>query len=360
MTTLEFLPTRDLKIVLEGLTPAQAESVARYGEFLIERELPVIYSGSHFSKIIGVDSHYLFAITNKPSNFYRVFNIPKKNGGRRTIKEPLPLLKLIQRWILNNIVENIERSPYVKSYIKGMNLKHNARFHMRQDFVFKIDLERFFDHISLRHVYEIFYTAGYTREVSTLLAKLCLADGTLCQGAPTSGALSNIVLLDFDHKLFDYCRSNGFRYTRYSDDITVSGEINTTVNFKELLIYVSELALNYGFKINKGKSRVFKRNTRQEVTGIVVNERLSAPKPLRRRFRQEVYYVERYGPRGHADRNGEALDECLARLIGMASHLLFVRPDDEFVRAKKELLVRTMRGSSTKPPADWAFNEILF
>lgn len=320
----------------------------------------MIYSGPHFSKIIGVDSRYLFAVTNKPSNFYRSFSIPKRNGGRRRIREPLPLLKAVQRWILNNIIEEIKPSPYVKSYVRGMDLKHNARFHMKQDFVFKIDLENFFDSINIDHIYRIFYSTGYTKEVAVLLSKLCLAEGVLCQGAPTSGALSNIVLSEFDYKIFEYCRSNKFRYTRYSDDITISGSISGAINFHELLIYVSELARDYGFKINKGKSRVLRRNTRQKVTGIVVNERLAAPKPLRQRFRQEMYYLEKYGARGHADRNHEKVDECLARLIGVASHLLFVRPDDDFVRSKKELLLRAMRGSSIQPPAVWQLDDFPF
>ncbi|RVD22562.1 RNA-directed DNA polymerase [Mesorhizobium sp. M4B.F.Ca.ET.017.02.2.1] len=343
------LISRNINVIFDGLTEAQIAAVQSYSASLADRDLPTIYSPVHLCQVVGVSPQYLFAVSNDPKRFYRGFSIPKRNGGRRFIQEPLPLLKAVQRWLLANILEKVGVSPFVKSYIKGINLKHNSRFHIGQDFVFKLDLESFFDRILTKDVVEVFYKAGYTRDVSIFLAKICVSNGRLCQGSPTSGAISNIVLLEFDLTLFEFCRSRGFRYTRYSDDITISGKMDAGTNFHEILLFISELASANGHKINKGKSQVLYRHNRQKVTGIVVNEKLTVPRPVRRRFRQELFYFERYGPRGHAERIGEGLDQCVARLIGQASHLLFVRPDDEFVRVKKDLLLRVLRQMDADP-----------
>lgn len=343
------LPSRNINVIFDGLTEAQKVALSKYDALLSDRQLPIIYSPVHLCQIVGVDPQYLFAVSNEPRRFYRGFSIPKRNGGKRFIQEPLPLLKAVQRWLLANILDNVSVSAFVKSYRKHSNLKQNARFHIGQDFVFKLDLESFFDRIKESAVVDVFYSAGYTKELSIFLSKLCVSQGHLCQGSPTSGAISNIVLFEFDHKLFEFCRERTFRYTRYSDDITISGKLGADVNFHEILWFVSELAIGYGHKINKGKSQVLYRHNRQKVTGIVVNQKLAVARPIRRRFRQEVFYFERYGPRGHAQRIGERLDQCVARLIGQASHLLFVRPDDEFVRDKKELLLRVRRQMDADP-----------
>ena len=44
----------------------------------------------------------LYSISNRIENNYKVYKIKKHNGNYRTIYSPKPLLKSIQRKILNN------------------------------------------------------------------------------------------------------------------------------------------------------------------------------------------------------------------------------------------------------------------
>ncbi|WP_302051573.1 reverse transcriptase domain-containing protein [Sphingopyxis sp. BSNA05] len=48
-------------------------------------------------------------------------------------------------------------------------------------------------------------------------------------GAPTSPAISNILLYEFDQKLIERAGDLGLTVSRYADDITVSGESVTNI-----------------------------------------------------------------------------------------------------------------------------------
>ena len=111
------------------------ESNLKYAKNLYENHVPIIYNLEHFSRLVGYQKKYVKAACCGSSSFYRSFTIKKKNGGERKISEPLPSLKEIQRWILDNILNQVEISRYAKAYIKGKSVKENARFHRAQNVV---------------------------------------------------------------------------------------------------------------------------------------------------------------------------------------------------------------------------------
>src|SRR5438034_755250 len=65
--------------------------------------------------------------------------------------------------------------------------------------------------------------AGRLAVAAALLTKLCTHDGSLPQGAPTSPRLSNLVNHRLDARLFALARKRNVAYSRYADDITISG-----------------------------------------------------------------------------------------------------------------------------------------
>lgn len=75
-----------------------------YASKLNQAGLPIIYDLNHLSLLVGYDSEYLLRAISNKSNFYRAYQVAKKSGGKRDIAEPLPSLKEIQRWILDNIL----------------------------------------------------------------------------------------------------------------------------------------------------------------------------------------------------------------------------------------------------------------
>ena len=135
-------------------------------------------------------------------------------------------MKEIQRWILENILYRFEVSPYAKAYIKNKSIKDNVRFHRRQRKVLSLDVKNFYNHLTDWMVYQLFIEVGYSESVAMMLTNLCCLDGSLPQGAPSSAALSNILMKDFDYKVGYFCKKSKIRFTRYADDMTFSGDFD--------------------------------------------------------------------------------------------------------------------------------------
>jgi len=308
------------KLSFPVLSEVENTALEKYEEQITLNGCPVIYSVSHFAALVGHTVDFIYGVTNKPSKFYRTFAIQKKSGfGSREISAPLPNLMIVQRFILHKILNHIKVDDSAKAFKKKSSIKDAARLHRRQKILLKCDVKNFFGSIEEWRIISIFFAVGYTKELSIVLAKLCTLNGFLPQGAPTSGSLSNILLISFDRKMLKFCKRLGLRYTRYADDICISGErLNTT----DVFAFVGKLLADYGLVLNPKKNRVLRQNNRMIVVGIVVNEKMSAPKELRQSVRQEFYYIKKYGLHEHCSRNSFRSPEYeLERLIGQISHI---------------------------------------
>jgi len=100
----------------------------------------------------------------------------------------------------------------------------------------------------------------------------------LPQGAPTSPALANLCAFRLDLRLHAYCGRVGARYTRYADDLAISGGPQLRRQADRLVEAVGRLAADEGFRLNPAKTRVQGRAGRQGVTGLVVNGRPNLPR----------------------------------------------------------------------------------
>lgn len=296
-----------------------------YAHQLHMQKLPIIYCGAHFSDLVGYKTDYIYGATNSPEHFYRSYKIPKRNGKSRKITEPLPSLKEIQSWILVNILENIPVHPAAKAYQKGLSIHDNARFHRSQELVLKIDIKNFFPSITPRFINATFKRLGYSKEVSKLLTELVIYKNGLPQGAPTSPALSNLIMYKIDKRVFAYARSKNLRYTRYADDLTISGDFNV----KEVISFATTILKEYGFQVNTDKTRVLRKSNRQIVTGVVCNEKLQAPKEVRRALRKEIYYIKTYGLDSHIKYIDNSKRNYVENLMGRANYILQLNPYDK-------------------------------
>lgn len=240
----------------------------------------------------------------------------------------MPNLKIIQRWILDNILNNIPVSPYAKGFVKDRSIKDSARFHRKQPKVLSLDISDFFGSINTPKVNNLFFECGYSKRLCYFLTRLCTHSGALPQGAPTSPAISNIIFHESDLKIARYCSERSIRYTRYADDMTFSGDFPVG----DLIDFVKKTIKSNQLKLNEEKTRLMKQHERQEVTGIVVNKKLQAPRPLRRKLRQEVHYIERFGIEAHLARLNETRSNYINHLRGIANFILYINPSDKEAR----------------------------
>lgn len=295
-----------------------------YARSLHEKRLPIIFDQKHLALLVGYIPDYLHRVSNSQKHFYRFFKILKISGGYRKIEEPLPSLKEIQRWILDNILYQPQISKFAKAFIRGRSIRENARFHRKQEQVLTLDIKDFFSSIKASRVAAFFKRIGYNKAVSTMLTKLCTLNNHLPQGAPTSPALSNLLSIRMDRRLSAYALKNGIRYTRYADDLTFSGSFNPS----SVIRLVRQVLFQDGLELNEDKTRLMLKHKRQEVTGIVVNKKMQAPRPLRRKLRQDIYYIDKYGLDPHMAKTNKERANYVNHLRGIADFILFVNPKD--------------------------------
>ncbi len=283
----------------------------------------------------------LYSISNRIERNYKVYKIKKRNGKYRTIYSPNPLLKNIQKNILKNILNERSISKYAKAYHKGTCLKDNAYPHLNKKIILKLDIIDFFENIEYQTIYnECFNKSYFPKAIGHLLTYLCTYESRLPQGAPTSSYISNLVMKDFDNELGNWCSKNNISYTRYSDDMTFSGDFNPTIVIQK----VRKMLYKYNLKINNKKIHVTNHSQQQNVTGIVVNDKLQLSSKYRNNIRQAIYYINKYGLTSHLEKINYQ-DEPTKYLNSLYGKILYVLSIDnnnqEFIKYKsyiKELL----------------------
>ena len=170
-----------------------------------------------------------------------------------------------------------------------------------------------------------------------MLTKLCCLDNCLPQGAPTSPYLSNLCCRELDNRVGNYVVKAGFRYTRYSDDITISGTI-TDKQISSLHKFITKVINENHFKINQNKTRVLHKSNRQAVTGVVLNSKISAGSETKREIRQIVYYIQKYGIESHLQQIMNDQPNYLNHVLGKINWVLFLEKNNEEFKKYKAIM----------------------
>lgn len=140
-----------------------------------------------------------------------------------------------------------------------------------------------------------------------------LAFPHLAQGSPTSPALANLAAHGLDRRLTGLAGRFGATYTRYADDLTVSGDRALLRHAGRIVALVGDIATDEGFRLNDGKTRVRSRAQRQLVTGLVVNDRPNVTRADYDRLRAVLHDAARHGP---ATANRARHPDFRAHLLG--------------------------------------------
>jgi RNA-directed DNA polymerase len=296
---------------------------------LVEKDLPVIFDLGHLAALLGLEKIDLARIVGAPSRFYREFTIPKRRGGEREIAAPYPLLLEIQRWIGKNILLKEVVHDAAQGFVVGRSIVTNAKMHVGVPCILKMDIAEFFPSISIARVIGIFQGAGYPPKVAYYLASLCCRDGRLPQGAATSPAISNIVGKPIDRRIAGLAARLNLNYTRYADDMTLSGRSIPL----DLPARVEKIVRAEGFSINGGKTVLSLHGGKRIVTGLSVSGDVpKLPRKKRREIRKEVHFLNRFGFHKHSERIGSADPLYLERLLGQLAFWGQVEPDNMYVR----------------------------
>ncbi|MDX3916329.1 MAG: reverse transcriptase family protein [Pseudosphingobacterium sp.] len=322
------------KAANSDLSPVRVEQLLIYAKRLFENKVPIIYDIQHLCYQIGYKPEYILRATIRPQNFYRIFSIRKKNGNKREITEPLPGLKEIQYWILENVIKKTAPNSLNNAYLPKKSIISNAKFHRKQPMLLNVDIEKYFDNMGFERVFSFFNDLGYNKEVSSILCKLVTLNNGLPQGSPSSPYLSSILTKDIDLNLLELCKNHNLRYSRYADDISISGSFKPGVFIQKVKKEIKKSK----FSINPNKTNIKYKHQRQIVTGVIVNEKLSVKKELLQKLRQEVYYVKKFGLESHMQKTGIDKFNYLYHLLGKSNFYLSVRKGDKnLLKLRKDI-----------------------
>lgn len=257
-------------------------------------ELPMLNCFDDLAKELSLSSALVYWITKKDSaERYKTFYVEKKDGNRREINAPCLSLKLVQRWVLENILYKIKTSQYSYGFAKGIQkgspLVHCAEKHKNNLYILKLDLKNFYPSIRREKVYYVFYNIGYNSDVSNLLTNICIVNDKLPQGAVTSPYLANLICRKLDLRIAGYCNKRNIAYTRYADDLTFSSDDRELL--RKIYGMIKKIVEDEGFYINKEKTVFMTPKNHKVILGVTVNDNLlKAPKEVKRGIRAMLHY----------------------------------------------------------------------
>jgi len=286
---------------------------------------------------LGWSVALLYTMSNQRNRLYTHVKIPKSDGTVRTLCVPKPPLKAVQRRIHDVILSRLPVSPHATAYRRGISMVKGALPHCGREVLLKLDIADFFGSIRYSDVKRAAFPADrFSEPLRILLAHLCYFEDALPQGAPTSPAISNLVMKDFDEEVAAFCAPKQIVYTRYCDDMTFSGSFDP----KEVKAFVAQALFRRGFRLNLRKTVVARRHQRQTVTGLVVNQHPAVSANTRRQVRQAVYYCRRFGVSDHLAHIGASVppDTYLRSLLGQVQYICQTHPTEEWQEARRFLL----------------------
>lgn len=271
---------------------------------------------SHIISIKQLNYHLVPSYNNER---YKAFKIKKKSGGDRLIYAPNNGLKVIQTCL--NLIFQIVYQPATKNvtgFVPGYSIVDNAKIHVNKNYVFNVDLKDFFNSIDQARIWGRLKAKPFEfskeknkLEIANIIASFVChpieveryingkwekrINNVLPQGAPTSPVFSNIICERLDFYLNGLAKRFQLKYTRYVDDMTFSSDHNVYQENSDFRKELERIVTQQGFYFNKDKTRLQKRSYRQEVTGVVVNEKINTNKHFVKRLKKWIYLWDNYG-----------------------------------------------------------------
>lgn len=324
-----------------------------------------------FCSLLGVKQGQLLYICYKrlPQDKYTSFEIPKKSGGLRKIDAPKKGLGLIQKRLADLLSTQITFKTCVKGFVKKEGICRNAILHKKSNWVLNLDIEDFFGSINFGRIRATFLAKPFemSNEVATVIAQICTFENRLPQGAATSPIVANIIASMLDNKIIRLVQKHRLTYSRYADDMTISARRT----FPKEIAYISEGKTIIGedlknvfdrsrFAVNPNKTRLQHRNSRQEVTGLIVNKKTNIPVEYKNNLRSAIkqwidnpkeaerkYYLEIRGEDTDSFAASDDGARLKANIYGRLSFMAMVKGRDDPTYIN---LVLRMAENDPQPP----------
>lgn len=342
-----------------------------FSKSLIYGEKTVLFTEKQLNFYINIEQ----VRKGKDVPTYTSFTIKKKSGKLRAIHAPIKGLEEFQKSL--NIILSAVYTPHKSAYgfVQGKSIVDNARNHVKKNYVYNIDLKDFFPSVDAKRVWGRLQVKPFNlgssierKQVANMIKAICcttmnverfihnewttIESSVLPQGAATSPILTNAICEKLDIRLTGLSKRFGIDYTRYADDITFSSMHNVYVNadgnkepiYKKGSSFDKELRriiASQNFNINEKKVRLQKRGYKQEVTGLLVNEKVNTPRFYIKELRQWIHVWETKG-------YDQAYVFFLKKYLRNKGELKNGKPNMRLVIEGKLLYLKMVKGEDNK------------
>jgi hypothetical protein len=298
-------------------------------------------------------------------------NKDSNNVNERILKVTVPGLHLINGWrkvLLNSgetitykIEKNISGTTSELSIYLDRSSYNSVAEHILKNYPDKKDNESYLFliliELVLNHQNKLFQKNN-RGVIANIIAAICCTEmeverlnelnvwtkvkkNVLPQGAPTSPIITNIVCQRLDYLLSGVAKRFGLKYSRYADDITFSSMHNVYQAESEFIKELYRIIAEQKFHIKESKTRLQKIGYRQEVTGLLVNNKVNVQKRYVKQLRMWLYYWERYGYE-------RAYDFFLQKYLSEKGHVKKEKPDMANVIKGKLNYLKMVKGEGSE------------
>lgn len=286
------------------------------------------------ARALGVPSQIFQEVVScvDPERIYAMHSIPKRNPRNsedyriawESRGEPLARShKAVARRLDDFARRRGIGYPHtaVHGYVRGGSTRSNAQPHCGARVVVRTDIENFFPTITQERIEAMLCSIGLQPDPARALAQFVTIFRMLPLGLPESPVISNLVCLGLDEDFQSLAHQLAVKYTRYSDDITFSGQANLPSKTQ-----IRAILSRHGFLLSERKFKKSKRGQAHFVTGLSVSESdyPHVPRKLKHRLRLELHFCEKFGLDRHALNLREDPRKTFLRLAGMVKYVSFI------------------------------------
>ena len=240
-----------------------------------------------------------------------------RTGKLRKLREPTDELKLIQHvigLILTRIIAGSRKnqrslSSYLHGFLPRRGILTGAAPHIGKAYIVKMDIKNYFESITRRTLVAAMsagsrYGYVFPEWLKTAAVDYCFykeptakTEAYPALGMPSSPSIANIVsTFLIVPPIIKLLQTGGLpgapdtAFTMYADDMTFS---STDLKVVKVIRIIPTILRRYGLKINEKKTKILGKESSQLVCGVVVNDKLAAPRSYRRALRKNMHHLKR-------------------------------------------------------------------
>lgn len=211
----------------------------------------------HLARHLGLDLQVLRHLAESGDSYCEelLLHDPAKPDKDRQVVDVTGPLRRAQKRIQRTILlPKLVASAHSFGGVRGRHIKMNAEKHMRSQFAFTCDITDFYPSIHSKRLYKFLVEdQGCSPDVARLLTRLCTHRHHLALGLITSPLLAEQFLKPVDKRIARMAKEAGIEYTRYVDDITLSGPFD--LRRSGFPGTIKSILKTYGFAANNAKDQ---------------------------------------------------------------------------------------------------------